>query len=250
MDQCPITCPCRRSPAGGFILALCAWAALWSSTLLGENFGAMLGDLVAPPHELAPALILWTIALGVGLWLTVSGVGPSVREDDDAQAWLFSLAAIGGGTAALALGWTPEGSFLSLATQGLYVAVISAGATNVGLSLAARGYRAGYVAGALGAPGGAPARFDPARWQRQFTRQSTEIAELTAERDRLANELAYAGPTTRELKEILRDPNVRRAVLKTYHRDSHPGISENAARALDERFKKANAVFERLGNAA
>lgn len=60
-----------------------------------------------------------------------------------------------------------------------------------------------------------------------------------------------AGSIARDLEEVLHYPGVldatRKAVLKALHRDSHPGLEEREARACDQRFQKANAVFGRIG---
>jgi hypothetical protein len=248
-EECPIDCECRRTPIGVFDLTLCLWSAIFSPTLLGGNLGEMLGDLLGEPHTLAPALAGWVIFFVVGLFLTLSGISPALREDDTTQSWALSLAAVGGGTMALALGWHLPGAFLSCLSTGLEVSTLVAGAANIGLSLAARGYRAGYVAATLGTPGTAPARFDTARLQQVIHEQSTAIATLTAERNRLT-QIAEAGSPARDLEEVLDYPGVldtvRKAALKELHRDTHVGVSEAEARAYDQRFQRASAVFERL----
>jgi hypothetical protein len=246
MGGCPISCNCRRSPVGGFILACCAWAAVYGSVFLGGEFAPMITGLVFAPHILAPALAIWAGAVGVGLFLLATGVIPAVVEGDDGPSWALSIGAIAGGGIALGSGWTLPASwgvFWSLGSEGACWATIAAGATSLALNFAARGYEAGYLAGCEALPGWG----DPT-WQDRLDRQSAAIASLAAERDRLARELAQAGPPARDLNEVLRYAGVRRAVLKTLHRDSHPGIGDADARLLDERFKKASAVFERLGS--
>jgi hypothetical protein len=207
----------------------------------------MVIGLVYAPHVLPPALAAWAVAAGAGLWLAISGIRPALKEGDDAASWAVSLAAIGGGGVALGLGWNlPGGAFWSLASEGLYVAAAAAGAANVSLSLAARGYEAGYIAGSLARIGRFGFAEMPGVDDTEWHRAQDTIATLTMERDRLADDLARVGPPARDLEEILRFPGVRKSVLKELHRDSHAGVSDREARALDERFKKANAVFERI----
>jgi hypothetical protein len=82
--------------------------------------------------------------------------------------------------------------------------------------------------------------------QHIIERQADQIAVLSGECHRLANDLARVGPPAHDFIEVLRYPGVRRAVLKALHRDSHAGIGESEARAFDQRFQKASAVFDRL----
>lgn len=255
MGGCPITCPCRRSAAGVFGLALSIWSAVFAPSLLGANFGAMLAGLLFAPHVVALPLAGWGLAVGVGLWLTISGIAPAIEEGDEGSSWLISLAAIGGGAAALGLGWhlpVAWGAFWSLGSEGLYVAAIAAGAANVGLSLAARGYEAGYIAGRVAAGGGPP--IDPGPWQALVERQAREIDGLMSERDRLAGDLARksaAAPDALLLfDDLARAPGaarklVRRAVRTVLHPDG--AKTEAERRALTERFQKSEAVFDRLG---
>jgi len=238
---CPPWCDCRRAVIGVFGLALCVWTALHSPALLGADFGTMIARLVFPPHSLPPMLIAWAVAVAGGLWLTITGIRPALEEGDDARSWMLSLAAVAGGAAALMLGWRWPGPFWSLASQGAESATLTAGIANIGLSLAARGYTAGFRAG-LGRIG-ASSRADPG-WQAIIDQQSTTIAMLTAERDRLAHDLAQAGPAARDLEEVLRFPDTRRALFKLNHPDGHPA---NEARLWKERFQKVSAVFDRLG---
>ena len=248
-----ITCWCRRGAAGAFVLACCAWAAFWSPVFLGQKFTSMIAGLLFAPHVPPAALAGWVVAVGIGLWLTISGIRPALEEGDTASLWLISLAAIAGGGAALSFGWhlpAPWGAFWSLGSDGLYVSAVVAGVVNVGLSVAARGYEAGYTAGALegqfefvDVP-----ELDRDECQELIDRQSMVIAALTAERDQLAHNLVRAGPPAHDLIELLRDRDVRRAVLKTLHRDSHPRIGESEARAFDRRFQKASAIFDQLGS--
>jgi len=248
--DCPITCECRRSPAGVFVLAACAWAAVFAPVMLGADFGAMLAGVFGA-HVVALPLAAWALVAGAGLWLTLSGIAPAIEEGDKAGPWPLSLAAIGGGAVALACSWhlpAAWGPFWPLASEGIYVSAIAAGAANVGLSLAARGYEAGYTAGMLASGHGftAAPSFDPGPWQEVIEGQAAKIEALTAECGRLEHEIARVGPPARDLQEVLLFPGVRKAVLKALHRDSHPGLADNEARAFDLRFQKASAVFQRI----
>jgi hypothetical protein len=213
----------------------------------------MVTDLVFA-HVLPLPLAGWAVAVGVGIWFTISGIRPALEEGDTGSSWLISLAAIGSGAAALSFGWhlpAGWGAFWSLGSEGLYVASIAAGAVNVGLSLAARGYEAGYIAGALGSGFGFADVRSPdldRQWQEVINRQSIVIAALTADRDRLVDDLTRFGPPARDLQEVLRYDGVRRAVLKILHPDAHAAAGDRERRVLTERFQKASAVFEKLGS--
>lgn len=248
MADCPVVftgCPCRRSAKAAFVLGGAGWAAAHASTFLGgHSFGAMIADALASHALPWPPLAGWLVVVVASLYGLLTGIMPALEEGDDAPTWMASLASIGGGIAALAFFGQWPGLLWS-SVNGLAVAAISFGAANVALSLAARGYEAGYVAG-LGRAGVVPPQFDLGQWQEVIDRQAVAIAGLTAERDRLAYDLARVGPPARELQEVLRWPDVRKAVLKVLHRDSHPGVGEVEARDYDRRFQKASAIYERL----
>lgn len=242
--DCPVTCPCRRGALGIFLLAGCAWAALHARILLGGDFGAWLNALLATPHILSPVFAGWMVAVAAGLWLTVTGIHPALEEGDAALFSLKTLAAMAGSVAALSFGWYPLadwGVAWGITNKGLYVALITAGAADIALALAAHAWQTGYNAGL---------RFDPREWEAELDRKDAEIALLTAERDELTRDIARLGPPARDLQEVLGYPgvfaSVRHAMAKALHRDAYPGLSEREARACDERLTKALAVLERI----
>jgi hypothetical protein len=242
--ECPITCPCRRSVVGVFLLTCCVWAALHSQVFLGSDFGILLARLLLTPHVVSPALAGWAVAAAVALWIALTGIRPALEEGDGALLSLKTLAATVGGAAALSFGWYPLadlGAVWTMTNKGLYVAVIAAGAADIALALTAHARQAGYNAGLC---------FDPREWEAELDRKDAEIALLAAERDELTRNIARLGTPAHDLQEVLRYPgvftSVRNAVVKALHRDAHPGIREIDARACDERLKKALAVFEHI----
>jgi len=245
MGGCPITCPCRRGGEGVFLLALCAFAAIRARVFLGADFGVLVAGLLHPPHTLPVAFAVWLGAAGTGLTLTVIGIRALLREGDSAPAF-SSLAAMSASAVAMWWGWyLPRewGAVWSLGSEGFYVAVIAAGAANLCLAVAAQVWMAGYVAA-----GGDDAS-DAGEYRDIIERQARQIDRLTAERDRLAGDLAGMSAPAPDLETVLRFPGVRAAVLKLLHPDAHPGASDRERRTLTERFQQASAVFDRLGAA-
>jgi hypothetical protein len=252
MADCPLIsmCPCRRSAAGAAVCAGSVWTALHAPVFLGANFAAMVSSLVYPPHIFQPALAAWCLVTAASLWAVIWNIRAAMEEGDDARTWTASLAAIGGGAAALVYGWHLPGPFWSAVSDGLCTAAIAFGGANVSLSFAARAYETGYLAGSLARIGRFGFAEMPGVDDDEWHRAQATIATLTAERNRLADDLARVGRPARDLEEVLRYPGVAEAVLKAArkatHRDSFPGIGEGEARILDERFKKVSAVLERF----
>jgi hypothetical protein len=246
--DCPITCPCRRPAAGVFALALCIYAAVFGPVFLGGNFGALIARLLTA-HVVPLGLAGWAVAVGVGMFLTFTGIRPALEEGGEASTWLTSLAAIGGGSALLAFGLhLPEswGPVLSVGSVGGEVALIAGGVMNAALDLGSMAWWSGYFAAAINPRNAAPG-FDDSPLQEVIERQAHTIEALRSERDQLAGEIARIGAPAHDLQEVLKFPGVRKAVLKALHRDSHPGLPFTEAKAFDARFQKASAVFARLG---
>jgi hypothetical protein len=227
-----------------FLLTCCVWAALQSPVFLGNEFGILLARLLASPHVVSPALAGWAVAVTVALWVTLTGIRPALEEGDGALLSLKTLAVTAAAAAALSFGWYPLtdwGAVWAMTNKGVYVAVIAAGAADVALALAAHAWQAGYDTGLS---------FDPREWEAELDRKDAEIVLLRAERDELTRDIVRLGPPARDLQEVLGYPgvfaSVRNAVIKVLHRDTHPGLSERAALACDERLKKALTVFERF----
>jgi len=224
-------CPCQYGRLGAFTSACCiywVWAVGGPPVMLAGLYSGNLGA------------IGWAIAavFGVG-WLLI-GVFDALSHDDDfvPQSVLWSISAVALATYGIWHDWYVIGDpLLFHLSRAAWFGWIASEALNIWLNM--RGF-----------PRIPKRSHSDSEWQTFVDQQSIAIATLTAERDRLAHDLAQAGPPARDLEEVLRFPNVRRAVLKALHRDSHAGrISEAEARACDQRFKKATAIFERIGNA-
>jgi hypothetical protein len=242
MDECPISCPCRRSGVGAFVLAACAVIAFWWPVFVGSDFGRLVTDLLYAPHHVSPALMVWGAVVILGVWLAVSGIEPALEEGDAAR-WLPSLVTIAISAVGLWRGWVPPadwGTIWPLAGDGLYISLITAGVTNLCLTAAARAWMVGFLTarGGEGAPRGLPG--DVRKWRKIVERQAQEIESLTTEG-------ARAVERAREAEAVLLLPNVKKTVLRALHPDSHPDAAEGDRRLLTERFQRATAVFDRLG---
>jgi len=243
MDECPISCPCRRSVEGVFLLAACAFVVVHWRVFLGDDFGVLVAAFLLPPHYLPVALAVWAGVAAVGLWLLVIGIRALVREGESPPV-LVPLAAQAASAAAMWSGWyLPHawGAVWSLGSEGFYLAVIAAAAANLCLALAAQVWTAGYVAagGSNSLPRVVP--FDPNKWRNILEQRAREI-------EKLKGDCARAVEYTRQLEEVLRDPAVKKSVLKALHPDAHAGANDRERRTWTEQFQKAAAVFDRIGN--
>jgi hypothetical protein len=234
--ECPVTCPCRRSAGGAFLLAGCVWTALWSRLFLGGDFGALVAALLRPPHAVAPALVLWCAIAAAGLWLALTGIRPAL-EEGDAAPWWRALAAAALGIFATHRGWhLPEawGVQWVVAGRGFVLSATAAAAATVCLALGARAWMMGFVAA-----GGE--RFAAADWQNTIQEQEHEIALLRTECTRAIED-------RHDIDTLLHDPLVKKSVLKALHPDAHPDAGDAERRALTERFQRAAGVFDRFGD--
>jgi hypothetical protein len=237
--SCPITCPCRYGGKGAFLLAACAFVALRSRKLLGADFGALVTELVSPPHDLSLALAVWMVAAAAGIVLLVLGLRALLREGDSPAA-LPSLALLAAATIALWCGWYPAwGAMWSLGVEGYYCAAATAAAANLILALGAQVWIAGYVAAGGSYPRPRAVPFDPDKWRALIERQAKDIVRLTGDCAQISD---YA----RQLEAVLRFPPIKKAVLKALHPDAHAGAGEIERRALTQQFQTASAIFERL----
>lgn len=239
-NSCPVACPCRHGGKGAFLLGACAFAALHSRALLGMDFGALVTEFVQPPHDLSPALAVWSAVAATGIVLLILAFRALMREGGSAPL-RPSLALLAVAAAALWFGWYPLrrwGDVWLLAVEGYYWAVVAGAAANLCFALGAQVWMAGVVA-AEGSPWPRSVPFDPDKWRALLEKQAKDITRLTGDCARITE---YA----RELETVLRFPSVKKSVLKALHPDAHAGAGEYEHRALTQQFQKASAVFDRL----
>jgi hypothetical protein len=241
-SSCPLSCPCRRAGEGAFLLALAAYAAVFSPAFLGADFGVLVSGFVNAPHHAPLALILWAVVVLAGWGLFGFGLMAALEENEETPITEL-LAVMPVSTVAIWEGWYLPSSWGAgwwmLASRGVYIAVIAAGGLNAILALRAHVWHEAFKAGC--ADGGAT---DLSDCLTLIDRQAAGIAALTAERDRLAHDLAHR-PPARDLETFIEILGGRRKVLAWLHPDGVKGDAEK--RAANERFQKASAVFDGLG---
>jgi hypothetical protein len=233
-----------------FLLAGCIFTAHHAAVFLGGDVGTLIGSALS--HDLAFALAAWMAAAMAGCVLLVIGLRALLLEGESAPA-APAVATVLGCLIAMARGWylpAAWGEAWWLASEGIYLSLIAAGAGNVCFALAAQVWGAGFLAGVrrqplqlFGAPPGvnpfaaAPPAFDPDEFQEVIDDQARQIRDLLEDR-RLAVEYAL------DLENVFAWPGVERAVKAALHPDR--GATEAEKRTLTERFQKASNVFDRL----
>jgi hypothetical protein len=250
MASCPISCPCRRGGEGVFVLAACVFTAGHGRVFLGDDFATLIGSALS--HDLPFALAVWMAAVIAGCVLLVIGLRALLLQGESAPAGP-AFAMVLGCLVAMARGWyLPRewGEAWWLASEGIYLSLIAAGAGNVSFALGAQVWGAGFLAGVRrqpfqlspAAPGAnpfaaPPPTFDPDEFQEVIDDQAQQIRDLLEDRRRAVE---YA----MDLENIFAWPGVERAVKGALHPDR--GTTEAEKRMLTERFQKAAAIFDRL----
>ena len=230
--HCPVSCPCRRAGDGVFLFTISAYAALWARVYLGGDFGSLLIALLRAPRNPPFLLVVWAafafaalVLIGVGLRATLIG-----NEDVPVRSWLIAATIC---AALLGWCWSLPGAWM-LTARGFCIATIAAAAANACLALRLTIWESGYWVGRASTEYGEPDR-----------RHADAIASLTAERDRLAGELAKVSASPGELAAFVEILGGRRKVLAWLHPDRAQG--EAAKQAATMRFQKAASMLNRIG---
>lgn len=240
-------CPCVSARHGAFVLALCAYAAIQSKAF----FGYSAKFIVNAAHDgNVAAFVVAGVWLGIsllGLCWAVTGYRATLTHYDpvNSVSVIYSVGVI-------ALCWwllqnvlSPALDLLDEVGRAFAVAWIAGNAVNLWLQL--RGLFPGKLP--LRQPQPAPAFniVPPAvrALQALAARQSAEIEQLTAERNRLALELEHRPARTLEFEAVLKFPGVVRAVLAALHPDRARTEADRTTQT--QRFQVASALFERIG---
>jgi hypothetical protein len=234
---------------GAFLVTMCAYTASWSYALMGATFPALVSAFIAAPLQASIFVHAWILCLVVGAVLVLKGIHEQLVYGE-APPFLFSLAMLL--TAAVGLS-IDLGGWIGWAIHGLCIMSIAGMSVDVLLSISGFVWGAGYDAGGAGLG---------TELSRKKTRlihdQYALISDLMSERDGLLQRLwnqpasrANEGPSSndkvKEYEEILRNRDVRKAVLRSLHPDSHPHVTEQQRIELTAMFQRASAIFEKLG---
>jgi hypothetical protein len=216
-------------------ITLAVYAAVWSRVFLGDDFGALL--FAAANGHPSVALYFWAcFTLGGCISLGI-GIHAALNEYEEAPlgGWLAAMFAC---AVALSQGWGLPAAWSAgwwmHASRGVEFAVIAGGMMNLGLTLRARAWWAGYRVGQFAIDdGGTLDALSSAR---------TALQRVIAERDALAERLANL-PPARDLESFVEVLGGRRRVLAWLHPDGC--TSEAEKRDATARFQKASALLDR-----
>jgi hypothetical protein len=118
-------CNCEMVRDGAFVLVAALWAAIFSSTFFGDDFGTLLIQTWHTPGHAPNGLIVWLIVFAIGCIRFGLGVNQALVDGDTASI-PASLTGMGAALLALYKGWYPPAEDLGLAShlawEGFYVA--------------------------------------------------------------------------------------------------------------------------------
>ena len=197
------------------------------------------GAALDPPHSVPLPLLVWALAVLAGVVLIGIALRALLTHGDGPPALSSFVVAL---AAALALlcGWYPQtmGAGWLYGARGFYVALIAGGAVNLLFASCSHVWQRGFVAAERGSGYAAALR---------MRQQADVIARLTAERDRLAQEVerVSAMPRGDDLAALVELLGGRRKVLAVLHPDPVKGEVEKIA--ATKKFQAASALLERAG---
>jgi hypothetical protein len=204
------TCHCVGIREGSFLLTLMVYIMAMPYVFFGQSPLSLIAGLCSGHPTVG--FVIWLGITSFALWFFITGIRQNAYDHDTAPVF-SSLVVIAVFGYLMCFGHYPKDEFVMHIARAFYLAFIVAGSSNLIVAYRARSWN------------------EPAYAQTEnlVRRQAVDILVLEREND--------------DLKQVLRDPQVRRNVLKAVHPDVQSQLTNDLA---TRRFQELSAMFDRI----